>query len=486
MKSTSLFGGVQVFNILINIIKTKFLAVLIGPAGLGIIGLFDSVLNFISTLTEAGLSTSAVNPLSVAFNDGNKKNFALIAKVIKRLILFTGLAGMILTIILSPWLSEITFGNKDYSFAFIYVSCSVLFKQLTHGQGIILRSTRKLRLLAKANLIGSILGLFVTVPIYYFLGINGIVPGIIFTALSSATVTWFYSNKLDIEKTHITLRDTASRGKEMMAFGSIITLSSLITMGADYILRVYISQTGGFEHVGFFSAGYAFTNSYVALILAAVGNDYYPRLTVVASDKTKANALINNQLEISLLIISPVVILFLTFINFIILLIYSEKFFPIKYLILWFSFGTFFKIISWIIGYIIRANSDKYIYLTLIIIFNLYSLGLNITGYYLGGLTGLGISYFTVNIIYFIQIFFLTRKNYGFAFNYQFYSIFLIQLILVTICFIIVIFADNYISYFTGIIIFLISLIYSLKELNKRLNLKKLIISVKTRISKNS
>lgn len=41
-KATSLFGGVQVFKILVNIIKQKLLAILIGPEGVGILGLFTS------------------------------------------------------------------------------------------------------------------------------------------------------------------------------------------------------------------------------------------------------------------------------------------------------------------------------------------------------------------------------------------------------------------------------------------------------------
>ena len=43
-KSTSLFGGVQVYNILLSIIKTKFIAVLLGTTGMGIMGLYQSTI----------------------------------------------------------------------------------------------------------------------------------------------------------------------------------------------------------------------------------------------------------------------------------------------------------------------------------------------------------------------------------------------------------------------------------------------------------
>ena len=52
MKATSLFGGVQVFNILISIIRSKFVAILLGPAGLGIVGLLQSTIGLVTSLTS--------------------------------------------------------------------------------------------------------------------------------------------------------------------------------------------------------------------------------------------------------------------------------------------------------------------------------------------------------------------------------------------------------------------------------------------------
>ncbi|MDP5081484.1 MAG: hypothetical protein NWP87_02425, partial [Winogradskyella sp.] len=52
MKATSLFGGVQVFNIIIAILRSKIIAILLGPAGLGIVGLLNSTTGFVSLLTN--------------------------------------------------------------------------------------------------------------------------------------------------------------------------------------------------------------------------------------------------------------------------------------------------------------------------------------------------------------------------------------------------------------------------------------------------
>ena len=71
-KATSLFGGVQVFKIIISIVRSKFVAVLLGPAGMGIAGLLTSTTGFVSALTNFGLGTSAVKNVAAASATGNE------------------------------------------------------------------------------------------------------------------------------------------------------------------------------------------------------------------------------------------------------------------------------------------------------------------------------------------------------------------------------------------------------------------------------
>jgi len=195
MKATSLFGGVQVFQIIIQIIRSKFVAVLLGPAGMGIVGLLTSTLGLMGGLTNFGLGTSAVKNIAEANGTMNEKRIATVVTVMRRLVWITGLLGMIVTLILSPWLSQLTFGNKNYTLAFIWLSITLLFNQLSSGQLVLLQGMRKLQYLAKANLYGSVLGLIITVPLYYKLGIDGIVPVLIITSITTMLLSWFFPER---------------------------------------------------------------------------------------------------------------------------------------------------------------------------------------------------------------------------------------------------------------------------------------------------
>ena len=140
-KATSLFGGVQVYQILIGIIRSKFVAVLLGPAGMGIQGLYQSAIQMVQSFSSLGLSSSAVRDVSEANGSGDAHRIGLTVAVVKRLVWITGLIGLAATAVLSPVLSKTTFGNYDYVIPFIFLSVTLLLDQLSAGQRVILQES---------------------------------------------------------------------------------------------------------------------------------------------------------------------------------------------------------------------------------------------------------------------------------------------------------------------------------------------------------
>ena len=134
LKATSLFGGVQVYNIIITILKSKVVALLLGPGGMGIYGLLTSTTGLITSATNFGLATSAVKDIAGANASGDMKRVSRTITVFRRWVWVTGLLGMLVCLGLSSFWSQLTFGNKDYTVAFSVLSLSLLFTQLSSGQ----------------------------------------------------------------------------------------------------------------------------------------------------------------------------------------------------------------------------------------------------------------------------------------------------------------------------------------------------------------
>ncbi|MGE5348154.1 MAG: oligosaccharide flippase family protein [Actinomycetota bacterium] len=125
MKATSIFGGVQVINIIISIVRSKFVAVLLGPGGMGIYGLFTSTTGLIEKITNLGLSTSAVRNVAAANASGDRSRIGTVVSVLRRLVWITGIAGALFTFFAAPWLSDLTFSNREYTIGFRWVAVTL-------------------------------------------------------------------------------------------------------------------------------------------------------------------------------------------------------------------------------------------------------------------------------------------------------------------------------------------------------------------------
>ncbi len=477
MKATSLFGGVQVFNIIIGIIRSKFLAVLLGPAGMGIAGLLNSTTGLITSLTNFGLSTSAVKNVSEANANTNSERIATVVAVFRRLVWITGLLGALTTFILAPILSKFTFGNEDYSTAFRFVSVTLLLNQLSTGQMVVLQGMRKLQYLAKANMTGSVVGLLVSVPVYYFWGIKGIVPAIIITSILGLLLTFYFSSKVKIAKQKIDVAIFKTEGTSMLKMGFMLSLSNLIGLGVAYIMGIFISRTGGVEQVGLYNAGFSIVNSYIGMIFAAMATDYFPRLSSVAADNKKSAVMINQQAEIGILIIAPVLIIFLVYIGNIVTILYSAKFFAINNMMQYIAIGIFLKTVTWTMGFMIIAKGDSKMFFVSELAANIYTLLLNMLFYKMYGLNGIGISFILCYVLGIIQNFIVIRWKYQFSFENDFFRIFILHFSLAIVCFLMIHFFSGIKMYLFTLPVIVASTIFSLIELNKRLDVIALVKS---------
>ena len=272
-KATSLFGGVQFYQILMDIIRSKFIAILLGPAGVGIQGLYSSATQLIQNMTSFGLSSSAVRNVAEANASGDKLRMSKVVYALRRLVWLTGLLGMIVVIVFSPLLSNTSFGDSAHIIAFIIISITLLLAQLSAGQKVILQGTRKLKWLAKSSAIGATLGVLISVPLYYWLGVKGIVPNIVITAISTLLLSWYFSRKVEIQSVIMTNKEVFTIGKSMMILGIAMSLSHLLSFASSYIIRAFIRMMDGVEVVGLYSAGFLLMGQYTGLVFKAMGTD---------------------------------------------------------------------------------------------------------------------------------------------------------------------------------------------------------------------
>ena len=480
-KATSLFGGVQVYQILIQIIKSKFVAVLLGPAGVGIMGLYQSGLQLVQQISSMGLANSAVRDVSEANGTKDIQRIAKTVTVVRNLVWFTGLLGLVLVACCSPLLSKASFGNYDYSIPFIILSVTLLFDQLSAGQRVVLQGMRRLKDLAKCTAFGVTFGLVTSVPLYYWLGIDGIIPTLILNSVCSLILSWLYSRRIKIEKVQVTPKQTLELGKQMLVMGFSMSLSGIFASVVSYAIIGFIQGNGGVEQVGLYQAGFAIMTTYVGMVMNAIGTDYYPRLATINKDNAKCREIASQQGEIGTMILAPMLTGCLVFMPFVLELLYSDSFLGANEYVSWACLGMMLRLAAWVISYLFVVKAESKLFLKIELSANAYYLILSLLGYKFLGLTGLGIAFALQYVIYFLQCYFIARKRYDFRFTSNFIKCYGIQLLLVVVCLAIVLIFSGLLKYTLGCMVIAISCFLGIKGLDQRTNLLGL---VKNKIAK--
>lgn len=475
MKATSLFGGVQIITILIGIIKTKFIAVWLGAAGVGIMGLLNAPLGLITTLTGLGLSISAVREISEAASSGEEIRITTTIKTLRRWVWFTGILGMVLTILLAPLLSYWSFGNSTYTWAFILLSVTLLLTEINTGQKVLLQGMRRLNHMAQATIIGAILGLFTSLPLYYYYGINGIVPSLIITTISSLLISWYFSSKIKLKDINQNFKDSYKDGLRMVKLGIVLTISGLIGTLIRYLISAYISRHGGVEQVGLYQAGITIITGYVGVVFTAMGTDYFPRLAGTKDEK-EWSMLINQQIEMALLVITPICVALSISLPVVIKLLYSSDFSATIPMLEWVLIAVIVKAIAWAIGFLFLAKADFATSFKVDNVTNVFLLFGYIGMYSLMGLQGIGIAEFVLYCIGLGLGYYYANRKYNFRLHKNVMEISLLSFtVAVTVLIILKVCDRNTFSYIFSILLLILLSFFSIKNLNKRLDIASLL-----------
>lgn len=408
----SLFGGVQILGILCSIVRTKLIAVWIGPAGIGLFGLYNSAVEMISSCSELGIRNSSVRDIAQNSNENKRSRRAIVIKVVRRWSWFVGLLGAIITLSSAPLLSRFTFGDSEHIWGFVALSIVLLVNALTSGEQAILQGTAMLRKLAQASIWGVSSGLLISIPLFYFLGINSVIPAIIVYSIVTAFFTWLFRNK-DYNYTQpLSLTETFSLGKTFVKLGIFMTVSNFITLLFSYIFMSYLNHTSGTIEVGYYQAGYTLVNKYAGLILTAVGMEYYPRLAKISFSNNRLKLFVSQEIVITLLVLIPVITIFLVLRNIIVSILYAPEFIEIVPYISWAILGMIFRAVSWCMAFVILAKGSGKLYIITESISAVIGFALNVTLYHFWGLTGLGASFVLWYMIYTIIIYIVYNKIY--------------------------------------------------------------------------
>lgn len=454
----------QVFHLLLSVVRNKITAIFIGAAGIGAADIYSKISEFIGHLTQLGLGVSGVRRIAQLY-DSDPKGRALRhnISILRSWVLVTAVFGAVLMLMLAPVLAYLFLKDSGRWAECTALAPLVFFSTLFSGEITILKATRQLKKLALSTLLGALLTLFITVPLYVIFGRAAIIPVLILSAVSLFGVYFLFATRHYPYRLSFRHAGFIQEGLPMLRLGVSFVLAGASTTAAELLVRSLINWQSDETFVGFYSVGFTLVVSYARIIFVAVDADYFPRLTAVVEHHGEMNQLINRQIDALVMLMAPFLIAFAIGLPYIIRLLYTQEFLCVVPMVLAALCYMLFKAVYTPIAYLPLAKGDSRVYLFMELLYNSVFVATVVVGYHFGGLLGAGLGLTVANLFDFTAI------NCYYARRYQFrmkritllrtLSQLLILLLTLALCFL----CDGLAKYAIGTFLLLTSLMCSFR-----------------------
>lgn len=363
LRSSSIMSGAQALNYLVGMVRVKIIAVLLGPAGVGLIGLYSSALGLVGTVTSLGIGSSGVREVALSHGQDDPLAVARTVKVLRRACWATGLLGWALSVAAAVPLSQWAFGDTAHAGAIAVLGVTLLLGAIGGGQTALLQGVRRIGDLARIQVLAMLLNTVVAIGLYAWLREEGIVPVLVATAVVSLACSWWFARRVALHPVDLPWRQTWREARRLARLGFAFMWSGLLLAGLDIFTRSLITRANGLEAAGYYQAAWALSGMFASFVLAAMGTDFYPRLTAVINDRAAAVRAVNEQTEIGILLALPGLLATLAFGPWILELFYSRQFLPAADLMPWFILGVFGRVVSWPLGFIQLAKGASRVFM---------------------------------------------------------------------------------------------------------------------------
>lgn len=455
LKYTGVFGGVQGLKMLVMLVRNKLTARFLHATGMGLNAVYMNISEIINSATNFGISFSAVRHVSEIFEEGTEEQMERYVMVVRTWCVWTAILAGVLCMVASPLLSYLFFDHDFAHTPFIMLlSLMVFVMPIEAGECAILKGMRHLKIVATIESVAVIVTLLTTIPLYFIWGISSVVYALVLTQVAITLVHLFFSVKVVPYRVSLFSKKVMHEGMDLIRLGIPYVLASFAGALSTAFIFNYLEDHG---QIGLYKAGYGLMLTFAGIVFVAVEADYFPRLSSVNNDKVKMNQTINQQIDVCLMLVTPLLIAFILALPITIPLLYSGEFLSVVPMCTFASFYMFLRSIAVPLEYTALAKGDSKMYLLMEIVYDVLCVLMMRFMFDSYGLTGAGVALslsVTVNILI---VYTLYHWKYGCTFSMRTISLTCFQAMclggVVAVCFI-----DNaWIRYGAGIFLFFLS-----------------------------
>lgn len=342
-------GTATAATLLINMVRVKIVAVLLGPEGVGITSQINTLVNSLTVLLHLGLGPGVAKFLAEANAQHNPDRLQSVAVTSSAIVVAVSLAGTAVAVFLSVPLTRLTLGDPTLR---IWVLLGVLAVPLAtmSGQGrALLQGFKQVRAIAVAGVISTLISFATVIPLVYYLQVTGAIINIgIAWGINAGLFWWFYSRVRHRPPFRLGAFDLSTLW-ELIRYGAATLAVSIGITLTVLVIRSRIISVLDVEQNGLYQAVYALSLQYMMVVTGAMGTYSLAHLAELGQ-RDLIVAEINNNLRLILLIMTPLLGAVLLLREVGLMVLYSPAFLPAASLFPLQVLGDFFQACAFALG----------------------------------------------------------------------------------------------------------------------------------------
>ena len=392
LRATAILSSGTFVKVAAGVAVAKAWAVLVGPAGVGSLGLMQSLVGLVSILAGMGVGTGVIRLGAAALGLSDRAGADAITRA--ALVLSgTGavMAALFVVLFRGPLGRALLDGSLPLGDA-VWLGAAVGLTVLTATQLGVLNAHQRVGSLARATIWGSLGAAVAGVWVLWLMRAEGLVQSyVVGLFVISAASTWELKRSIVPPSKPVGLGALRAAVGRLLRFGLPFTASALVGAGVMFALPVVVLHVLDVEAVGMYRASLTVTAGYLGFLVASMAQDYYPRLSAAA--EVDVGQIVNDQLRLVLLIGVPVILVAQATSVWIVPLIYAPSFAPAVRVLEWQLTGELFRFWSFGFAFVILARKSSVAFFAVEAVGGILLLGCTWGGLILNGLIGSGMGF---------------------------------------------------------------------------------------------
>jgi PST family polysaccharide transporter len=409
LTATGIIGAGSLASVGLSILTAKVYAVLIGPDGVGLLGLMQSLVMITAIAAGLGLNTAVIRSATEASN-AQRATAGSISAAARLVAWCTGtIAGAFFVFLREP-IARLALGTPEAASQVVVLAPAVVCSVAASVEVAILTSAGRIRSVTAVHVFTYFVAATAGIGLVAAFGVNGLAPAIVITAVAQVVASITLNHGRD--GIFGSWSDFRAPARSLLREGRWFAASQLSNVGVQLAIPIVVLHALTTGDVGLYRASTTISIGYLSFFLASLTYDYLPR-AAGAQDGDALRELIEGRMRLVAALAVPLILALLASGDFVLTALYSAEFGSAVSVLSWHLVGDLLRLPAWVLSFALMAKAPGRMYLGLEVLIGAVLLTTTAAGLRLFDLPGTGVAYAATQAVYLLIAWMLVRRFSG-------------------------------------------------------------------------